>query len=371
MGRCYCAPAGERQPRSAFSEGPEERVLHLAISTETEPQAGQEAVLRLLGPYRRVNWWMAMKAMGRPAMEAEVLLAAWEHRPTLVWMQVQTPGVLSREFLRALRGCCGPMAVLVLWTGDTVDYEATEGGKKPATIARHAQPWMMDVGEELDLLTASCCEYPEEVAAGSRCATGFMQCGYDRSQFDWRTDRQDVPCAGHAVLTAHRYPTMEEESRADLARAVGSAIPGRLHVWGGGWSPPPPGVDAHGVASFLDTSYLYSHARVTVSTSCTNSLRRYTSGRLQRILGSAGCCAVRAFDDMGALGLVDGTNCLVWRDAQDLVGLLRDWLRPERDREREAVRSAAYSLATGGMDWLAAYEETMWMVRRERERMFY
>lgn len=371
-GVCYTAPWGVRQPRSRPEDGPKERVLHVALSTQSQPQIGQESALRRFGPYCRVNWWTTLADRGQQALEIEILIAAWVHRPTLVWIQVQNPNVLSLEFLRALRSCCAPNVMLVLWTGDVVDYQASLDGS-PVRIAEHVQPWMIELSQGLDLFSASNTAYPQELVEAGGCSAGFMQCGYDWTQFARRVPESDTETGpawnGLAAMTAHRYPTMEQESRLDLAAVVGAALPSRLNVWGVGWDGDnlPPGIIAHGSASFEETSWIYSQARVTISTSCTNRMRRYTSGRLQRILGSGGCCAVRSFPDMEGLGLVDGDNCLAWETPADLVALLAKWLMPVDD-QRESIRQNALSLARNGMTWNAAFEEMLWMVRQERAR---
>lgn len=364
------------QPKSRPADGLAERILHLTVSTVIESQAGQEAALRAFcapKQYARVDWWRTYQEQGLAAMEKAILKAAKSIKPTLVWMQVQAPNVVTVPLLKKLRKVCAKNALLVNWTGDVVDYEAILQGES-TRIAEHLQPWMIAFAQELDLFTASNMNYTQELAdCKLPCSTGFAQCGYDPTQFAPR-DICNLPGAGFAVLTAHRYPTMEQDSREALTRAIGAAFPTRLHVYGAGWNPSdkasviPPGINGHAAISFIETSQLYTHARVNISTSCSNNMRRYTSGRLQRILACGGFCAVHTFPDMDGLGLKNNVNCVTWTTERDLVILLATWLLPTMDTQRKEIQSAALALAREHMDWNASMAEMMYMVRQERMR---
>lgn len=362
----YTSPPGTPQPRERPEDGPPERVLHLSLATRSNGrlQIGQSQALARLGPYRVIEWLELMQREGAEGLVDAMVDAAREFHPTLVWMQVQAPRLITANVLRLLRAGCPSNCMFVEWTGDAVDHDRGTG------IAERFPLWLRSICATVDIFTASNAAYPagalhphEDVCP----AAGFMQCGYDENEFCRRADIADVEGADDIVFTANHYPTMEVESRQVLIAALGEVFPGRLHVYGVGWEPTP-GVALHGYVDFESTSYLYSHAQVTISTSCSNRIPRYTSGRLQRVLASGGCCAVQAFDDMEALGLVDGHNCLIWRTTDELIALLRDWLRPERDADREHIRQAAVALASSSMTWNAAMEEMLYMLRRERER---
>jgi hypothetical protein len=60
----------------------------------------------------------------------------------------------------------------------------------------------------------------------------------------------------------------------------------------------------------------------------------------------------------------------VWRDADDLVVILRDWLRPERAADRARVGAAAAALAAERMTWGRVIGEqlTALVVEVERRR---
>jgi hypothetical protein len=71
---------------------------------------------------------------------------------------------------------------------------------------------------------------------------------------------------------------------------------------------------------------------------------------------------------MGGLGLADGTNCLAWDTADDLVDLLRLWTGPERSADRLAIRRHAAELARDRFGWDTTVEELLAIVRDYRAR---
>ena len=67
-----------------------------------------------------------------------------------------------------------------------------------------------------------------------------------------------------------------------------------------------------------------------------------------------------------ALGAKDG-----WPEAitpEDLAVLVRDWVRPEREAERRAIRAAAAETARQHWTWRTVLENLLAIVRAERER---
>ncbi len=96
-------------------------------------------------------------------------------------------------------------------------------------------------------------------------------------------------------------------------------------------------------------------------------LRRYSSGRLTRMLCAGAVTAVRAFDDLEGWGLVHGANCLVWRDVVELGHLLRDWLRPEREADRQRIRVAAAALGAERYTWAGSVRQLNAIVHAARE----
>ena len=107
---------------------------------------------------------------------------------------------------------------------------------------------------------------------------------------------------------------------------------------------------------------------MTIGQSLFWDLGRYSSNRMARAMGAGGCYAFQAFPDFDGMGVRSGVNALPWRDPRDLVELLRDWLRPERDGDREQMRQAAADLARSEWTWERTTEHLLAIVRDLRQR---
>lgn len=330
-------------------------MLHLSLRHGTEFLNGQRVAFSSLGEYMEIPWYQRFQLTGNAAkVLAEVTATASEFRPTLVIMQLQFGGYWSAAMLDALRKVCDPGAMLVNWCGDV------RGGPEDVP------PWATEVSSAFDLMLWSNCSYPEALArSGARCAVGFAVCGAERaiyapSPLVWRG-----PGEGGLSFIGAAYESLDKQARWRLMTDLGNAFPGRVHVWGGGWDAHPK-VASHGAADHLTCLYIYRRSAVSLSMNLREDLRRYSSGRLTRMLCSGAVTAVRAFDDMEGWGLVHGRNCLVWRDVVELGYLLRDWLRPERDAAREEIRVAAAELGAEHFTWEASARQLWAAVKAAR-----
>src|SRR5256885_12039554 len=105
-----------------------ERVLHVHLATPEEPQTSLCKALASLGGsdgYRRVDW----TALPFADRQRAVLDAAAAQRPTLVFMQLQTSGVLAASTVAELRRTAhSPELVIISWCGDV----GGENGPFPA-----------------------------------------------------------------------------------------------------------------------------------------------------------------------------------------------------------------------------------------------
>jgi hypothetical protein len=331
-----------------------ERVLHLSLRLAgAEGLDAQREAFSALGPYREVPWWASFEFAGRAGMESLILDAAREHKPSLVVMQVQTGSLVTLQFLRELRAVCPPDALLVNWNGDV------------RTGPEQVPDWAEELAHGLDFFLYSNCSHPEALARrGVPCAVGYMACGADHSVYRLQRPAWSYPGAGGVVFIGANYVTLDGGARWRLLRDVAFAFPGRTFVYGGGWADH--AAKWCGAAGHLTAAHIYGGARVSLSMNLREDLRRYSSGRLTRMLCSGAVTAVRAFDDMEGWGLVHGRNCLVWRDVVELGYLLRDWLRPERDAAREEIRVAAAELGAEHFTWEASARQLWAAVKAAR-----
>lgn len=344
--RLYVPRPGMEPRRSPVAAGPPLRLLHLSLEHAREPQIDMRRALAAMGPAIDMPWYPLT-----PERERDILAAARAHRPDVVFAQVQSDS-WSPAFVAALRAAVGPSCTIVEWTGDV---------RTPA--AQPVERWLVRLAGGVDLVLADNTTYPRKLALDEKvpAACGYLGCGIDP---DLNPCRDQAPENSSAVFLGTNYRHLDGGERDRLFAGVARELPDVLAVYGSGWSHPfaSPFVE-QGRASEIMRS-----AAVTISTSLFQDLGRYSSDRLKRALASGAVVAVRRFPDMEGLGLEPGRNCLAWSTEAELIGLLRDWTRPERAGERAELRRQAAHLAHRRFTWDRVVEELLAIVRDYRLR---
>lgn len=337
--RVLCPAPGCAPPRAA-PRG-DERVLHVglgAIFSPDEVRSATGALRRLAGSdadYRAVP--MATDS----TLDADALEAAAALRPTLVFLQPQCASVLDPAWVADLRPLCDPDAVVVNWTGD-----------------QHAEPgepglaWLEELGRAVDATLVVNTKHPAELAARGVRHPGYLQVGVDTDL--WRPTAP-TPGTPAVVCLANRWPAYRAKYAARDAcfARVAADHPGGFAVYGHGWDgqdevPHRPLVPCAAEAG------VYSAARAALSISIRCDLARYTSNRLFYALASGAVVLAERFPDCEGLGLLEGVNCWLWRDLDDLECLLGTVLDPGHDDA--PLRAGARALALEGYS-LAAFAE--------------
>jgi SAM-dependent methyltransferase len=350
----YLPRPGSQPRRSPVDAGPPERLLHLCGRNASEPLDSHREAFAAMGPTVELPWIMLGDEMPR-----KVLDAAEAHRPTLVWWQIQDKGKVDPALIRELRRRVPSDCLILYWSGDV-----RRGATQPPA------EWQVELGGLLDLSLDDDCTEPVRLRNAGVRGTGYLQCGYCDKEFSPGLTAQVERVA---VFTGTDYRWIDGGKRSELFRRVGQLLPGALRLHGTGWRQEElRGVIVDRPLDRLACAAVYRSAPVVVSQSCfdggPDALRRYTSDRLRRIMGAGGVAAVRRFPDQEGLGLREGVNCLCWDTPEDLAALLKDWLRPERDAERQLIKEEAARVARENWTWKVAAENLLAIVRAERQR---
>ena len=352
-------PERGKPPQRAVSVPKDERVLYLTLQLPTSMQPGQVEAFSELGECIAIPWYIVNSEKGGSALADRVLQAARALCPTLVLMQIQGAyhfaltefsTAFVPEMFRNLRALSDPNCVVVNWCGDVY-----------AEAAKVLPAWLIALAAQIDVALFSNCDYPAMLRrAVPAVSAGFLQCAYSPTEFDRRdTAGLNLIGEGGLVWVATNY----DGRRAALAAQIEHAFPRALTVYGGGWKDS--GVRCPGHIDFRASSFLHSSARLVLSDAVLG-LRRCTSGRMARVMGSGGCYLAQAFDDCEGFGIVNGKHALLWHDVPELLGLIHDWIRPERDADRAVMQQAAYDLARNNWTWSVAARELLWIVQQER-----
>lgn len=329
-----------------------ERVLHVALRDDFEPQPALERMLRSLASrYVQVDWQLLERQPG--GLEPPLLAAAAGLKPTLIFAQVQRAHAVSGELMRKVRALCDPSVVIVQWDGD-MHHTPTDLGRQ----------WFVELGRECDCNLTVETGYQAEYAALGVRHPGYLQIGIEERWYRPTTPTPGVP---PVVLLAGNYPSLADQpggyhTRLEIARRCQEAYGAQgFGLYGSGWSGWP---SARPFVRQPEEAGIYAAASAALSSSIRSDLPRYTSDRLFRMLAAGAVCVVEDVPDHDGLGLVDCVNCLLWSDWLELKTSLDLILGGAVDLPHLRANAAALGLEH---TWQARAPELMAVVQAVRQ----
>lgn len=321
-----------------------ERVLHVHLGTSEEPQTSLCQALASLaspGDYRCLNW-TTQPAAGR---SQAVIAAAAALRPTLIFMQLQCPGVLSPATVAEIRRAAGTRELVVLsWCGDV-------GGPHGPFLAPGDQ-WAYELSPHCDfVLYTSMSQVRAHRSRGMHNAA-YLQIGYDEDRYFEGEEREygsrfDVSFLG-ANYDERQWPSLPGNDfglRRAVATAMRREFGARFGLFGRGWGKG----TAHLPPGQSGQVYRCSHFALSIS-NCSFQ-ERYSSDRLLRALACGSPVLMKAFPDWQSFGLAHGENVLVWETLDELMALVRARLDPARRGELREIGRRGATLAREDHSW--------------------
>lgn len=360
-----------------------ERVLHIAIySGPANKNIFRSIVESIDRDYREVCW-RKYDSLGDKLRAAQS--AAKELHPTIVFMQIQRPGAFTPEMVQAIRPLCAPNVVICDWDGDQ--------HHEPADAERQ---WFNELGRVCDTSLVCNTEHPKVYAELGVNHPGYLQAAMDPYMF-----LPTLPAAGVApiVMLARGGAPVHERRTSLTLRLMELLGPDVFSVYGFDCHTKPKPIQpavrlwnephsitrtpahAHHYTHYLsvsssrlakipgskpviaveDSSAIYCAAKAAVSISARGDLPRYTSSRLLRILASGTVALTEYFPDYEGLGLIDGVNCRIWKDAEEVVPIADDLLSGNNEGYWDSMRAAALALSKDHM-WDARMPEFLAVV---------
>ncbi len=281
---------------------PRERILHVHLDTDDDPQYGMQRALNLWGSdVDRIAW----TRVGIEATRRQVVETCRQQRPTLVWMQLQTPGVLDAATLRAMRDAA-PGALLVTWCGDV-------GGSNGPHEPPNSWGWLDELADNVHLCLFTSTTQVAVLRDRGHPNASYLQIGYDQQWFN--SSRRNEASKYRVAFLGQNYganfdrtmPNNDAPLRARLVQALKIVLGKDFFLGGGGWG----GLEDAFVPSGESAS-VYHQSALAVSISLTQNLGRYSSDRLLRCLACGVPTFVRQFTGMSSWGLRHLDNCIVW-----------------------------------------------------------
>lgn len=277
------------------------KLLHIGVSASGTPYNGLQKAMMELCEYKEL----------RPGCShAEVLEITFNWVPNIVFMQIQTPGIVRHETIEYLKGIG---SFVINFTGDA---------RKPIP------QWYIDMGRYFDISLFSN-ETDVLTLASKGLKSDFLQLGFDHEIYS----PNGKSARGHdVVFMANNYPGEFELSpyREKIARLMYASFDDRFGLYGSGW------LRCNGsfMGNQLEEAACYRGSRIAIN--CSHyDLERYTSDRMFRILGSGVMCLTKWYPGVEK-DFKDGEHLVVWNDIPDLINKVEYYLFNEEERKEIA-----------------------------------
>lgn len=312
-----------------------ERVLHIHLSTPEEPQTSLcRALASLASPaeYQRLDW----TTLPAGQRHKTIIAAAAALRPTLVFMQLQRPGVLSPATIAEVRRVANTSELVIMsWCGDV-------GGTQGPFSAKGDQ-WAYELATHCDLMLYTSMSQVRAHRSRGMHNASYLQIGYDEDRYFEGQEgefgsRFDVSFLGANYDERHwtSLPGNDIGLRRTAVAAMGKELGPRFGLFGHRWGP------AANHLAPAQSGDIYRRSDIALSISICSFQERYSSDRLLRGLACGGAVLMKSFDDWRSFGLVHGENVLAWDTVDEALALARAWLDPARREElRELGRRGA------------------------------
>ena len=348
---CALDPVEEHFPASSPPE--RERVLHLHLTSPEDPQAGLVRALSSLGAYVQIDW----QAAGEGLADA-VLSTANYLRPTLVFMQLQTPGAVHPGLISRLRPLLGQRGLIASWCGDVAAKNS------PWDVA-----WQVPLGQAIDLTLHTSFTHVLALRAAGVQGAAYLQIGYDAAQYRpapaGTLTPDDVCFLGNRYYNPKYLACMREHDAAlrdAVIGAMGKAFGTRFALYGSGQT------GGRGGMPLARAHEAYWRSKIGLNISLCNSFLAYSSDRIFRILGSGALLLAKRFPLLSTYGLKHGDNCLLWESPQEAVTLAKRYTAPGSETARARMAAAGAKLAATRHTWEARMGELAALLAAMRRR---
>lgn len=326
-----------------------ERVVHVHLSSPTEPQTTMVEALRYLsrdgGAHELIHWPPLHEQCGEPAVAAALHQACVRINPTLVFMQLHRGDVLSAAAVARARELSDEKCVFVSWTGDVVDQYGD------------ANHWSYAMSEACDVMSFSCLSHVKLHRQRGMKNTAYLQIGYDQDRYapgpeSGYGSRWDVVYLAQRYRPEHLGSIVgghDADIRAGCAEGLMRRFGKRCGVFGGGWP--------RGHVAAADSAEVYRTSKLGVSISLCSGLERYSSDRLLRALACGTGVLCKDFNDSGSWGLRHGHNVLLFDTVQECLALASEWTAADRAAALRAIGNAGAALAREHHTWAVRMAE--------------
>jgi glycosyltransferase involved in cell wall biosynthesis len=252
-----------------------------------------------------------------PNLDSLVLKVNYKFNISLVFCQLQGPGVLKLETIQALRRG----SYLINWTGDA---------RRPIPQWYKTYAPYFDItlfSNETDVCEMKALGYTSE----------FFNIGFEDQIYT--PNRGLIIKSPEIVFAGNNYVNVFPLSqlRSDMVNTLKKEFGSNFGVWGVGWEDAQKTIDDHHEA------YIYRSSKMAISLSHYD-LERYFSDRMLRIMGCSTLCLAKWYPGIEK-DFIDGIHLVVWKTIPELIVKIKYYLKHPEE---------AFVIARGGYQQVIA-----------------
>lgn len=290
----------------------------------------QEDICDAFNEIADVVYWDITKAQGSFNHVAKQLVDA--HEPDLMFMQIQTPGIISIDTAKYL----SERTKTINWTGD---------------VRLTTPQWMIDVGRFMHLTLFSNMHDVEFIRKFGIKAD-YLQIGVpDKIFTPHGKAKENAPEIIFMGNNVGHFPL--SKMRADMVKALAIRYGNRFGYYGINWGK---GIDY--VPDQHEEASYYRGAKIGINLSHFN-YSRYTSDRMLRIMGAGCMCLSHDYKDYN-MEFEKGKHFDTWKDFTELFDRIDYYLEHEDERRKIAEQGCAHVHANH--TWRNRVEQLMKMI---------
>lgn len=291
------------------------KIYHIGLCATTGTNNGLQRAFKNNSIYKEIH-------TGSRSLNSLIIKEVKEFKPDIVFMQIQTPGIVFIETIKEIKQHCGK---IVNFTGDV---------REPLPL------WYIEMGRHIDLSLFVSME-DVNTSRDMGINSEWIQIGFDDFIFNKNVIPSKVP---EIIFSANNYSHFSLSAyRKEIATALSKEFKNRFQLYGNGWHIP--ALDSN--SSLEKQAQIIKGAKINISCSNMNH-SMYISDRVLRIMGAGGFCLSHEFKDIDKL-YKENENIAVFRNIKELISKCHYYL--ENENERQSIANNGYELTHSKWTW--------------------
>lgn len=254
-----------------------------------------------------------------------------QHKPNLIWLQIQTQGIIAP----ALAAELSRTAIVVNWTGD---------------VRSPLPRWFVEVGKNIHLtLFTNMTDVDEIRNVGVKA--DYLQIGFPEKIFTPNGEKRQEAEIVFMGNNTGGFPL--SGFRKDMVNSLIARYGNRFKVYGINWPGYHPEYNQH------EEAKIYRGCKIAINCSHFN-YSRYSSDRLYRLMGAGAFCLSHNYKDINT-EFTPGVHLDVWNNVDELFAKIDYYL--QRNEERMHIAKTGCDLVHKECTWDKRIEQLMQMLK--------